>query len=378
MPAIAIDYTPAYEQGGGIGRYVRELVTALAHVDAPENRYRLFVAGAGRKPLPEIPGAQFEWKPVSLTPSWLARLWGRARLPFPVELFTGNVDLYHATDFVLPPTRSKTRTVLTVHDLSFLRVPETASPGLRQYLENVVPRSVQRADHVLADSEATRQDLISYYQTDASKIEVLYSGVDSRFRPITDQAAINRVRQHYGISNRPYVLSVGTVQPRKNYPKLIEAVSRLKQSELCVVIVGGKGWLEDPIYASIRQLGMQERVIFAGFVADDDLPAIYSGSLCMALPSLYEGFGLPVLEAMACGVPVITSNLSSLPEVAGNAGILVTPTHLEEITNALERVTTDSALRESMVAKGLLQAQKFSWEASAQQLKRVYDQLLHE
>ncbi len=376
MPTIAIDYTPAYEQGGGIGRYVRELIAALAHIDASSYQYRLFVAGAKRSPLPKIPGHQFEWKTTSLTPVWLARLWGRARLPFPVELFTGRVDLYHATDFVLPPTQSKTRTVLTVHDLSFLRVPEAASPGLRQYLETVVPRSVQRANYVLADSEATKQDLISFYKTDPAKIEVLYSGVDSRFRPITDQASMERVRKHYGIPAQPYVLSVGTVQPRKNYPRLIEAVSRLKESDLCVVIVGGKGWLEDPIYESIRQFGMESRVIFAGFAADEDLPAIYSGSVCMALPSLYEGFGLPVLEAMACGVPVVTSNLSSLPEVAGDAGILVTPTDLGEIVDAIERVISDSTLRENMIAKGLQQAQKFSWQTGAQQLNEVYDRLL--
>jgi len=376
MPTIAIDYTPAYEQGGGIGRYVRELIAALGNIDAPDNHYRLFVAGAGRKPFPKIPGTQFEWKPTALTPAWLARLWGRARLPFPVEFFTGDVDLYHATDFVLPPTRKKTRTVLTVHDLSFLRVPETASPGLRRYLEDVVPRSVQRANYVLADSEATKHDLIRYYQTAAEKIEVLYSGVDSRFRPITDTLEINRVRQQYNILDRPYILSVGTVQPRKNYPTLIEAVSRLNHPEICVVIVGGKGWLDDPIFEAIHKLRMQDRVIFAGFVADDDLPALYSGSLCMALPSLYEGFGLPVLEAMACGVPVITSNLSSLPEVAGEAGILVTPTSLDEITNALERIITDTALRETMITRGLHQAQKFSWETGAQQLLRVYTRLL--
>lgn len=378
MPTIAIDYTPAYEQGGGIGRYVRELVNALADIDPGTYQYRLFVAGANRKPLPSIPGDQFQWKPTSVTPSWLARFWGRARLPFPVERFTGKVDLYHATDFVLPPTQSRTKTVLTVHDLSFLRVPEAASPGLRQYLEAVVPRSVQRANYVLADSEATKQDLISYYKTDPGKIEVLYSGVDSHFQPVTDMATISRVRQQYSIPDHPYVLSVGTVQPRKNYPKLIEAVARLRQTDLCVVIVGGKGWLEDPIYESIRQFGMQDRVIFTGFVADDDLPAIYSGSLCMALPSLYEGFGLPVLEAMSCGVPIITSNLSSLPEVAGDAGILVSPTNLDEIVNALERVVDDGTLRESMIAKGMQQAQKFSWKAGAQQLHHIYDRLLHE
>ncbi len=165
MASIGIDYTAAYEQGGGIGRYVRELVTALARLDTT-TEYRLFVSGVkAQKPLPPLPGANFNWRGTRITPLWLARLWQRAQIPLSVETFTGRVDLYHATDFTLPPTRSKTRTLLTVHDLSFVRVPEAASPALKAYLDAVVPRSVRRADHVLADSQATKDDLIALYNT---------------------------------------------------------------------------------------------------------------------------------------------------------------------------------------------------------------------
>lgn len=309
-PKIAIDYTPAYEQGGGIGRYVREIVAALARQPAIFD-YPLFVAGA--RELPALPGKNFTWKPTRLTPLWLARLWQRARVPLPVEIFTGKVDLYHATDFVLPPTRA--RSLLTVHDLSFVRVPETASPALKAYLDVVVPRSVKRAEHILADSQATKDDLVNLYGTPEDKITVLLSGVDPRFQPTQDAS----VRGKYNIPERPYIFSVGTVQPRKNYTRLIHALAALrgKDYDIGLVISGGKGWLDDPIYEAIRDAKMDDYVRFIGFADDADLPALYSGALITAVPSLYEGFGIPVLESMACGTAVVTSNLSSLPEVGG-------------------------------------------------------------
>ena len=216
-PQIAIDYTPAYEQGGGIGRYVREIVAALARQPAGFD-YRLFVSGAVE--LPALPGTNFTWKPTRLTPLWLARIWQRAQVPLPVEYFTGKVDLYHATDFVLPPTRA--RSLLTVHDLSFVRVPETASPPLRAYLDVVVPRSVKRAEHILADSQATKDDLVNLYGTAPEKITVLLSGVDARFQPTQG----SNVRVKYKIPQRPYIFSVGTVQPRK---KVNSSAARLRR-----------------------------------------------------------------------------------------------------------------------------------------------------
>lgn len=370
---IAIDYTPAYEQGGGIGRYTRELTAALAHLDT-QTPYKLFVAGAAQ--LPPAPGANFAWRPTPITPRWLARLWGRARLPLPVETFTGAIKLYHATDFVLPPTLPGTKTLLTVHDLSFVRVPESAQPSLKRYLDAVVPRSVRRADHILADSQATKDDLTALYGTNPEKITVLLSGVDARFRRVDDPAA---VRAKYGIPPRPYLFAVGTVQPRKNYRRLIQALAMLRAGgrDIGLVIAGGRGWLEDPIYAALRETGMTEFVHFIGFADDADLPALYSGAAVCALPSLYEGFGLPVLEAMACGTPVLTSNISSLPEVAGDAALTVTPTDLDAITNGLARLLDDSDLRARLVAQGYAQAARFTWTASATQLITIYKKLLN-
>lgn len=376
--AIALDYTPAWEQGGGIGRYARELVAALAREDS-DTDYRLFVAGATRDRLPPAPGPNFSWHPARLSSVGFARLWHRARVPLPVETFTGRVALYHATDFVLPPTLPGAKTLLTVHDLSFVRVPESASPRLKAYLDVVVPRSVRRADHILADSRATLQDLISLYGVAPEKIAVLLSGVDARFQRETDLARIENVRRKYELGQTPYLFSVGTVQPRKNYPRLILALAALRAEgrDLQLVIAGGKGWLDDPVYEALRATGMEPFARLIGFADDADLPALYSGAACLAFPSLYEGFGLPVLEAMACGTPVVTSAVSSLPEVAGDAALLVDPTDQDAITAALRRLLDDAALRVTLVERGYERAAYFTWQRAAQELKNVYSQLIH-
>ncbi len=188
MRPIGIDYTAAYEQGAGIGRYVRELVRALAAQDNV-TPCRLFVAGAQPSSLVPPPGPNFSWRPTRITPLWFARLWHRARVPLPVEVFTGRVALFHATDFTLPPTLPGTQTLLTIHDLSFVRAPETTTPVLKAYLDVVVPRSVQRAAHVLADSQATKNDLIELYGTAPEKVTVLVGGVDAHFKPVPDTAS---------------------------------------------------------------------------------------------------------------------------------------------------------------------------------------------
>lgn len=377
MYHIAIDYTPAYEQGGGIGRYVRELTSALATLDN-SNQYKLFVAGATQSQLSPPLATNFRWKSSRITPDWFARLWHRARFPLPVEIFTGKIDLFHATDFVLPPTLSHTKTLLTVHDLSFIRVPEAATPSLRSYLNKVVPRSVKKADHILADSQATKDDLVELYRVSPDKITVLLSGVNHRFKPVTDQHLLTQTRQKYGLKNHPYLLSVGTVQPRKNYSRVIQALHRLHQQghELHYAIAGGKGWLNDEMYTTIEQTNMQDYVHLLGFVDDEDLPALYSAADCLIITSLYEGFGLPILEAMASGTPVITSNLSSLPEVAGNAGLLVDPLNTEAITHAIHEIITDDSKRQQLIESGYRQVEKFTWEKSAQQLRSVYESLL--
>jgi glycosyltransferase involved in cell wall biosynthesis len=377
-PTVTIDYTPAAEQTGGIGRYVRELVGALAQQPVTDFDYKLFVAGAKSDQLPSPLAPHFQWKSTSITPRWFARIWHRLRAPIPVETFVGSTALYHATDFVLLPTLPNTRTLLTVHDLSFVRVPDAASPSLKAYLDMVVPRSVRRADHILADSQATKDDLVAIYGTPPDKIIVLLSGVEKRFKRITDSSVLLTTRNKYKLGDQPYILSLGTVQPRKNYERLVQSLHHLRNNGLDIdlVIVGGRGWLENPLYETIRTLNLGDHVHITGFADEADLPALYSGAMCFALPSLYEGFGIPVLEAMACGVPVVTSNISSLPEVAGDAALMVDPYNIEELTDALRRLIIDDTLRTQLVERGYQQAAAFTWQRAADQLIQVYQQLL--
>lgn len=378
VPTIGIDYTAAYEQGAGIGRLVRQLITALAAEDR-QTAYKLFVAGATTPQLPPLPGHNFRWYPTRVTPLWFARLWYRARLYWPVEAFTGQMQLFHATDFVLPPHLPTTRTLLTVHDLSFVRAPETATPILKRYLDQVVPWSVQRADHVLADSQATKDDLIELYGTPAEKITVLLSGVDARFQRVNDPLAWQAIRQKYKLpADAPLIFSIGTVQPRKNYTRVIEALHQLGRDfeQVHYVIAGGKGWLDAPIYQTVQALGMAERVHFIGFADDADLPTLYSAATVTAYPSLYEGFGFPILESMACGTPVITANVSSMPEVAGSAAVLVDPYNVEAIADGLRQLLTNDALKNTLIQQGYAQAAQFTWQKAAHQLKNIYTQIL--
>ncbi len=377
---IGIDYTAAVRQGAGIGRYTRELVRALAKLDR-DNDYVLFAAVGGRRLAGTGWPSSFQMRSVPLSDRALAILWHRLRLPLWVELATGPVDIFHSPDFVLPPVR-RARTMLTVHDLSFIRYPQCADANLRAYLNKVVPRSVHRADLILADSQNTKDDLMELLGVESDKIEVIYPGVEERFRPIEDQTLLEEVRRRYNLPPR-FILGLGTLQPRKNFTRLIEAfadlrfaILRLGSVQVCdlrLAIAGGKGWLYEEIFATVERLGLEGKVIFPGFVADEDLPALYNLTDLFVFPSLYEGFGLPPLEALACGTLVVTSNASSLPEVVGEAGLMVEATDTKALAEAMKRVLEDVALREGMVAKGLEQAKKFTWEKAAAKLLSLYD-----
>ncbi len=389
MARIGIDYTAAVQQSAGIGRYVRELIAALLKLDTV-HQYRLFAATPAPIPASLLPAAgSARGGPPAGRPrvtrlpfhdKWLMRIWHRARLPLPVELVTGRIDLFHSPDFTLPPTLPRTRTLLTVHDLSFVVDPDSADERLGAFLRRVVPRSVHRADHVLADSQAAKQDLVALWDTPPEKITVIYCGVDPRFRPVADADALRAVRCRYGLGGEPFILSLGTLQPRKNYRRLIQAFAPLASRfpDLSLVIGGGKGWDYDEILSEPARLGISERVRFPGFVADADLAALYSAASLFAYPSLYEGFGIPILEAMACGTPVIASNSSSLPEVTGDAGLQADPLEVGSWTAGMGRLLDDSALREDLIERGKAQTGRFSWEEAAGQLLSVYRHLLGE
>jgi glycosyltransferase involved in cell wall biosynthesis len=380
---VGIDYTSAVHQGAGIGRLTRDIVRALAEIDR-ENEYTLLVQGQEIAHPPRVPDARNVASGIPndnvrevrtwIDERWWNRIWHRLHLPVPVEWAVGPVDLFHSPDFTLPPVRRGTRTMVTVHDLSFLRLPECFEPTLRDYLTANVPRAVRRADWVLADSESTRRDLVELIGASEDCITVIYPGVEPRFDRIADTATLERVRRRYGLPDR-FILSLGTVQPRKNYVGLIKAFADLDHRDVSLVIVGGKGWLYEEIFASVQELNVQDRVIFAGFVDDADLPEIYNLAEIFCLPSLYEGFGIPPLEAMACGTPVITADNSSLPEVVGNAGILVDARDQDALGDALDQLLADPARRRTLTERGIAQAAQFTWPKAAQRLLATYRQL---
>ncbi len=326
-------------------------------------------------PIPQAENVVY--RPAPLDERWLYRLWYRLRLPLPVQWVTGSLDLFHSPDFVLPPINGRIPTLLTVHDLSFLHYPHTFPERLVSYLNQVVPWSVSRATHILADSEATRQDLTTLWQVPPEKVSVLYSGVHERFQPVTDNGKITAVRQKYRLDGFPYVLSVGTLQPRKNYQMLIRAFQPLAEKlPHHLVISGGKGWLYDEMMAEVARQRLTDRVHFIGFVDDADLPTLYSEASLFAFPSLYEGFGLPLLEAMGCGTAVLTSNSSSLPEVAGAAAQMLPPQDQAAWTETMFSLLANPALRHDLISAGFAQVRRFSWQQSARQLLTIYRRML--
>lgn len=387
---IGIDYTSAVRQRAGIGRYTRSLIHALAQEDA-KNRYVLLVPsnprdwaaeqGWTKEPPPGQRPSQpsgdgiagnFRFARAPLTERGLAILWQRLVLPVPAEIFTGPVDVFYSPDFVLPPSRAKQK-ILTIHDLSFKRVPETAVPNLKWYLEGAVPRAVRQADLIFADSNATRTDLIELFAVEPDRVRTLYSGVEDYFCRVTDDATLSRVRTQYKLT-KPFILSVGTIEPRKNLVRLIKAFSDLPAAgDIELIAVGGRGWLFDEIYCAPAEFGVTERVRFLGFVPESDLPALYSLATLFVYPSLYEGFGLPVLEALACGAAVVASNNSSLPEVAGDAAILIDPRDTDALMTTIARLLEDEKARRELAQRGPERARRFSWHASARQLRAALE-----
>ena len=378
MATIAIDYTPAIRQQAGIGRIIRGQVAALIAA-AADLDLRLFVVG-------RVDEAERRQVPLPLHTTLLdernmVRLWHRLDMPLPrVEWFTGGpLDLLHATDFVLPPSKAR-RKLVTVHDLAFLFYPDAAMPSLHHYLNVVVPRSVRRADALVADSYHTAQDLNEQWQVPLERITVVQGAVDhAHFRPVHDPQQLAEVRQRYGLGERPYILALSRLEPRKNFVRLIEAFAAAREEARLphqLVIGGRKGWLYESIFARVQELGLAKDILFPGFIAESDLPALYSGAAFFAYPSLYEGFGLPIVEAMACGAPVLTSDNSCLPEAGGPGAIYVRAEDVNSIAEGIVRLATDAALAAQLAAAGREHAAHFTWEHSAQQLLSAYHKLL--
>ncbi|GAB4200057.1 MAG: glycosyltransferase family 1 protein [Roseiflexaceae bacterium] len=352
----------AVEARTGTEHYTYELLGALARRDR-HNRYTLYCNRLPARLPPLGPNMALRAIP-------LGRLWTHARLS--AELLAHPPDVLFVPAHVVPlgtPLARRTHTVVTIHDLGYLHFPEAHTRAQRLYLRLSTVWSARVAQRVIAISGATRDDLVAEARVPASKIRVIHHGVAPHFRPVEDPAALATVQAHYGIAG-PYVLYVGTVQPRKNLVRLIEAFAAVAGEAAPttqLVIAGKRGWLTEAIERRAAELGLAERVRFTGYVADADLPALISGAQVFALPSLYEGFGMPVLEAMACGTPVLAANSSALPEVAGDAALLADPTSVPAISAALARLLAEPGLRAALRERGLRRAGEFTWERCAEE-----------
>ena len=353
----------------GTETYSLHLIRALLRLGTG-HRFRLYTNG--------VPPAGLFWDGtapagVEVRSLPFPRLWTHLRLS--TEMLTRPPDVLFVPAHVLPLIHPR-RSIATVHDLGYLHYPEAHRPLDRRYLHWSTGWNARQAVAVLADSAATKADLVQTYGVDASKVHVVYLGRDETLAPVRDPDALAAVRERYRISEH-YLLYVGTLQPRKNLARMMQAFYQLAAepalADVQLVLAGKRGWLYDDLFAQVARLGLSERVIFPGYIADQALPALLSGALGFVFPSLYEGFGIPVLEAQACGVPVMTSNNSSLPEVAGDAALLVDPHDVDAIAEAMYKLVTDDALRAELVRRGFENVKRFSWEKCARETLKVLE-----
>jgi glycosyltransferase involved in cell wall biosynthesis len=361
---IGIDARMAYYSQAGIGQYIRRLTDGLAQIDAEEQ----FILLQSRKDEPlSLANDRFQRR----------RLWtpSHNRLEqwaLPIEIALAGLDVLHSPDFI-PPFYRTCKSVITIHDLAFLLYPQFLTPDSARYYSQI-DEAVRRTDHIVAVSMSTQRDIMRLLGVPANKITVIYEAVQPHFRPIDDPDRIQAVRSHYGLPER-FLLFVSTIQPRKNLPTLLRALRLLldRHGPLApLVVVGRPGWLFEEVYATVNALRLEQGVRFLDRVPTDDLILLYNAATCLVYPSLYEGFGLPALEAMACGCPTIVSDVSSLPEVVADAGLLVGPDDVDGWAAAIGRVLADQDLRLDLRENGLEQARNFSMERMAHETLAVY------
>jgi len=363
---FGIDARLTYHQRAGIGRYTLFLLDELAKADQ-ENRYTIFQHRKDREPLVDAPNFQ---RKTLYTPV-------HSRLEQPLltaELLFHNLDLIHCTDFI-PPLYSNLPSIITVHDLAFLRWPHFLTKDHATYYSQI-DRGVRHARHVIVPSHSTKNDVIGQLGVPESKISVIYEAAASLYRPLPlaeTQAAVSR---RFSIPTN-YILFVSTIEPRKNIGGLLQAFHHLRTKynllDTALVLAGKQGWLYEKVYETVDELGLQDSTFFVGRVSDEDLHQLYVGARCHVHPAFYEGFGLPPLEAMACGTPTVVSNTSSLPEVVGDAALMFDPTNWEEMAVAIRRLLVDDDLHAEMREKGLQRSAVFTWSRAAAETLQVYE-----
>jgi glycosyltransferase involved in cell wall biosynthesis len=370
---IAIDAHSVGTGLAGVETYITNLVEALA-ASGEANRYTLYVT-RGRA------GDRFagRWPHVSVRRTLPHTPFIRIPVTFPVELRRHRADVLHV-QFTAPPF-APCPVVATIHDLSFEHLPETFNRRSWMQLRLTVRRTARTAAHIITPSEFSRRDLIETYNVAPARISVTRAAAAPHFRPATTEA-VAEVKRRYGIVG-DYVLAVGSIQPRKNLVRLVRAYSDLRRRRSHdklpqLVLVGKRAWLYGETLRAVEQSGVASNVIFTGYIPELDLPALYTGALCFVYPSYFEGFGLPPLEAMQCGAAVVAGDRTSLPEVVGDAGLLVNPFDEDAIGAAIASLIDDRELRAQLGARGLARAALFDWTETARQTLRVYEEATKE
>jgi glycosyltransferase involved in cell wall biosynthesis len=363
MAKIGIDARLTYYRKGGISTYIQRLISALERIDQ-QNHYIVFQSRKAQDGLTQRFTSAKLWTPSH------HRI---ERLALSVELSRFRLDLFHSPDFI-PPLRGAKHHIITVHDLNFLHYPQFLTAESRRYYNDQIVSATQHADHILVDSEATRADLIHMLNVPPEKITVHMLGVDDSFQPLPAESLIP-FRQQLDLPEE-YLLFVGTFEPRKNITGLLEAYQQLCRDypqAPPLVLAGQRGWLFDETMQNISKMNLNDRILWRENIPQAAMPALYNMASLLVLPSFYEGFGFPALEAMACGTVPIVSNRSSLPEVVGEVGLQVTPEDSAELASALYKALTDSPWRGNMVQAGLDRARHFTWENTAQIALSVYN-----
>lgn len=375
---VGIDGKVLTLRAGGIGRYAINLTRAMLTEAAASGRGPEFIIFTGpqtsRRVMAEFRGLCDE-QYLSAKSSLL-----RSLAHIPLALRRMRIDVFHGMDHVGVPFIRKTgRCVVTVHDVIPLVLPGTFTRRHRLVVRTALARVRRQADLIIVPSQAVRRDVVQHLRVPHDRVAVMPHGCEARFNPAADAASPGATAARYGLPAR-YLLAVGTLEPRKNLTTLLRAFARLRDNaavdaSLSLVLAGARGWLDEPVFRTVRSLGLEQAVHVPGFIDDDDLPAVYRGAELVVFPSLYEGFGLPLLEAMACGVPVVASNTSALPEVAGGAAMLVDPLDVEGMADTIAGVLRDEALLERLRAAGVARAAQFTWAAAARKTLDAYASL---
>lgn len=379
---IGFDAAPLIDaRRSGIGYCQAGLVEALTRL-YPEHSYRLQYLSLRHGAEKAARLAPYLKEHVTAKAAFCSPLGYRAvttLLPLPYRLFFGGKnDITHFFNYIVPPVVGG-KTVVTVHDMVIKAFPETVRGRTKLLLNTGLERSMKRADRIITDSDFSKSEIIKYYPAARDKLRVVYCGVDTtRFFPLDDPAAIDAVKRQHGIDG-DYFLYLGTLEPRKNLERLVRAYALLCESHPdapLLVLAGGKGWLCEGLHETIQTLKMQDRVRFTEYLPGEQMCPLMNGATAFVFPSVYEGFGMPPLEAMACGVPVLTSTAASLPEVVGDCAVLVHPERIEEIADGLQRIWRDEPLRARLRENGPKRAAEFSWDSAARALMSVYLELM--